>query len=269
MERAAAEIAHDVSVEPTGSALPEQDRNRYVALEMVKVVPESDIITSFYLRRADGQPLYPWEPGQFLPIRVTIPGQDTPAMRTYTLSTASNPDHYRLSVRRADGKALVSPFLHANGKPGLRIEAMAPRGRFTLTRSANRPVVLLSAGVGITPMMAMSEHIVAEGKRTGTFRPVHFIHGAQNGKLQAFGHRLAEMAGEHPSFKLHVVYSAPGTDDALGTGYHSEGHIDLDLIKRILPFADYEFYLCGPAAFMKSLYDGLTGHGRAGGPHLL
>ena len=107
------------------------------------------------------------------------PGDDPragpPAMRTYTLSTASNPDHYRLSIRRVEGDALVSQFLHANAKPGFRIEAMAPRGQVRRsTESSDRPVVLISGGVGITPMMAMAEHIVAEGKRTGRFRPVLF-----------------------------------------------------------------------------------------------
>jgi ferredoxin-NADP reductase/phenylpropionate dioxygenase-like ring-hydroxylating dioxygenase large terminal subunit len=261
--RAAAEAARNVSVAPSGSALPEQDRNRYVELEVFKVEPESEIITSFYLRRVDGQPLYSWEAGQFLPIRVTIPGQDKPAMRTYTLSTSSNSEHYRLSIRRTEGHALVSPFLHANAKPGFRIEAMAPRGRFTLTRSGQRPVVLLSSGVGITPMMAMAEHIVAEGTRTGIFRPVHFIHGARSGNLQAFRRPLAELCGAHPDFKLHVIYSEPGNDDVLGTTHHSEGRIDINLIKRILPLGDYEFYLCGPLAFMKALYDGLTGMGVA------
>jgi ferredoxin-NADP reductase/phenylpropionate dioxygenase-like ring-hydroxylating dioxygenase large terminal subunit len=259
--RAAAEMAHNVPVVPTGSAIPEQDRNRFVEVEVFKVVPESETITSLYLRRADGQPLYPWQAGQFLPIRVTIPGQDAPAMRTYTLSTAGNSEHYRLSIRRIEGGALVSPFLHANAKPGFRIEAMAPRGRFTLTGASDRPVVLISGGVGITPMMAMAEQIVAEGKRTGSFRPVHFIHGAQSGKHQAFRARLGELAGEHPGLKVHVSYSAAGSDDVLGVSHDSAGHIDIDLIKRILPFGDYEFYLCGPAGFMKSLYDGLTGMG--------
>ena len=119
--------ARNISAQPTASAAPESERNTYVDLEVFKVEPESDLITSFYLRRADGKPLYSWAPGQFLPIRVKIPGQE-PALRTYTLSTSSNPDHYRLSIRRGDGDALVSRFLHANARPGSHIEAIAPRG---------------------------------------------------------------------------------------------------------------------------------------------
>src|ERR1700678_1245125 len=93
-------LVTSISVAPTPSALPENDRNSYVELEVAEVKKESDLITSFYLRRADGKPLYRWEPGQFLPIRVTIPGRAEPALRTYTISTCYNPDFYRLSIRR-------------------------------------------------------------------------------------------------------------------------------------------------------------------------
>jgi phenylpropionate dioxygenase-like ring-hydroxylating dioxygenase large terminal subunit len=97
--------AHDVAVEPTASVAPVADRSLCTTLEVTRVERESELITSFYLRPVNGEPLHPWQPGQFLPIRVTIPGQDAPALRTYTLSTASNPDHYRLSIRRGEGAA--------------------------------------------------------------------------------------------------------------------------------------------------------------------
>lgn len=253
-------ISHAVPVEPTASAVPEDVRNSYVPLEVIRVEAESDIVTSFYLRPAGGQPLHAWQPGQFLPIRVTIPGQAAPALRTYTLSTACNPDHYRLSIRRGEGSALVSQFLHSNAKPGFKLEAMAPRGRFVLSDS-DRPVVLISAGVGVTPMLAMAEHIVAEGKRSGKFRPVYFLHGAQNGRVHAFREHVRALAAGHPQFKLHVCYSRPGEGDSPGSSHDEDGSISLDTLKRVLPFGDYEFYLCGPAGFMRSLYDGLTGMG--------
>src|SRR6516225_6164873 len=173
-------ISRTIPLLPDASVVPDSERNAYVELELFKVEPESEIISSFYLRRADGKSLDPWVPGQFLPIRVTIPGRPQPALRTYTLSTTPNRDHYRLSIRRGDGNALVSRFLHANGKPGLRIDAMTPRGKFMLTPESERPVVLVSGGVGIAPMIAMANHIVEEGRKTGKFRPVWFIHGANN-----------------------------------------------------------------------------------------
>jgi ferredoxin-NADP reductase/phenylpropionate dioxygenase-like ring-hydroxylating dioxygenase large terminal subunit len=256
-----APVTRTIPVVADASVVPDSERNAYVALEVFKVEPESEIISSFYLRRVDGQKLDPWEPGQFLPIRVTIPGQAQPVLRTYTLSTLPNADYYRLSIRRAEGDALVSPFLHANAKPGFRIEAMMPRGKFVLDRSSERPVVLLSGGVGITPMIAMAGHIVEEGRRTGKFRPVYFIHGAASGKVHAFGPHVRELAAAHPGMKVHVLYSQPGADDARGVTHDGEGYVTTEVLKQVLPFGDYDFYLCGPPAFMQSLYDGLIGMG--------
>jgi ferredoxin-NADP reductase/phenylpropionate dioxygenase-like ring-hydroxylating dioxygenase large terminal subunit len=258
---AAPAVSRTIPLLPDASAAPDSERNAYVDLEIVKVEPESEIISSFYLRRADGKPLELWEPGQFLPIRVTIPGQAQPALRTYTLSTTPNPDHYRLSIRCGEGNALVSRFLHANAKPGLRIEAMTPRGKFVLTPASERPVVFVSGGVGITPMIAMASHIVEEGRRTGKFRPVWFIHGTNNGRVHAFGKHIRELAAAHPAMNVHVRYSRPGADDRLGTTHHGEGHVTIDVLKELLPLNDYDFYLCGPPPFMQSLYDGLTGIG--------
>jgi ferredoxin-NADP reductase/phenylpropionate dioxygenase-like ring-hydroxylating dioxygenase large terminal subunit len=258
-------VTHDpnvrlISVEPTASAASESERNSYIQLEVVKVESEGELIKSFYLRRPDGKRLHSWEPGQFLPIRVTIPGQ-LPELRTYTLSTASNPDHYRLSIRRHEGDAVVSKYLHANGVPGFRLEAMAPRGKFVLDRSSDRPAVLISAGVGITPMMAMAQHIVAEGKRTGRFRPVYFVHGARSSRVHAFGRQIRELASTHPEFKTHVCYSRPADGDVLGRSHDTQGVVTIETIKKLLSFGDYEFYLCGPMGFMKALYDGLSAMG--------
>jgi ferredoxin-NADP reductase len=253
-------ISHSISVEPTASIEPEEERSHYVPLAVARVEQESDIITSFYLRRTDGRSLHTWEPGQFLPIRVTIPGQHKPASRTYTISTACNPDHYRLSIRRGEGDALVSQFLHDEAKPGFKLEAMAPHGRFVLGNS-DRPVVLVSGGVGITPMVAMAEHIVAEGKRTGSFRPVYFVHGTQNGRVHAFREHIRALAADHPHFVVHISYSRPCEDDASASSYDAGGKISVDTLKRLLPFGDFEFYVCGPSGFMRAIYDGLTGMG--------
>jgi ferredoxin-NADP reductase/phenylpropionate dioxygenase-like ring-hydroxylating dioxygenase large terminal subunit len=254
---AAAALSRTIPLLPDASAVPESERNAWFELEISKIEPESEIISSFYLRRTDGKPVEPWLAGQFLPIRVTIPGQPQ-AVRTYTLSTAPNPDHYRLSIRRGDGSSLVSRWLHAEGKPGLRVEAMSPRGTFLLTAASERPVVFLSAGVGITPMIAMASHIVEEGRRTGKFRPAWFIHGARNSRVHAFGAHVRELAGKHPAMKVHIRYTQPGSTDRLGATYDGDGHVTIDALTALLPLNDYEFYLCGPAPFMQSLYDGLT-----------
>ena len=250
-------ITASISVNPTESAVPEAEKNAHVDLEVIRVDRESDVISSFYLRRADGNKLAPWEPGQFLPIQLKIPGQPQPVLRTYTVSTCANPDYYRLSIRRLD-PSVVSKHLHDHAKPGTRIEAMAPRGKFVLDQSSERPAVLVSGGVGLTPMVAMLEHVVAEGKRTKKFRPVYFIHGTQNGGAHAFAKHVRALASEHPQAHVHFVYSKPGKADKLGTTHHGEGHVTVETLKKLLPFGDYDFYLCGPSDFMNSLYSGLT-----------
>ena len=249
-----------ISVNEAASLIPQSERNAYFPIEIARIERESEVITSFYLRRVDGAPLSAWEPGQFLPIRLTIPGQPAPVLRPYSLSTCSNPDYYRLSIRRIND-GLVSRFLHDSGKVGLRIEAMTPRGKFTLDQSSNRTVVMLSGGVGLTPMMAMLEHMAAAGKRTGQFRPAYFIHGAENSRVHAFGERVKELAAEYPGLVVHVCYSAPATSDTIGVTHQTDGWVSIDLLKKVLPFGDYDFYLCGPPPFMTSLYAGLIGLG--------
>jgi hypothetical protein len=254
-------VSQTVPLLPDASAVPDAERNAYTELEIFKIEPESEIIRSFYLRRADGKPLDPWVAGQFLPIRVKVPGEAQPVLRTFTLSTTPNPDHYRLSIRCGGEGSLVSRYLHDHGRPGLHIEAMTPRGKFTLAPGSARPVVFVSGGVGITPMIAMAGHIVEEGRRTGKYRPVWFVHGANNGRAHAFAAHLRELAAQHPAMKLHIRYSQPGADDRLGVTHDGEGHVTIDVLKELLPFDDYDFYLCGPPPFMQSLYDGLAGIG--------
>jgi ferredoxin-NADP reductase/phenylpropionate dioxygenase-like ring-hydroxylating dioxygenase large terminal subunit len=254
-------VSRTIPLLPDASVLPESERNAYVALNIVKIEPESEIIRSFYLRRADGKPLEPWVAGQFLPIRVTIPGQPQPVLRTFTLSTTPNRDYYRLSIRRGGEGSLVSRFLHDNAKPGLRLEAMAPRGKFVLTPDAERPVVFISGGVGITPMIAMASQIVEDGRKTGRFRPLWFVHGTTGGRAHAFANHVRELAAAHPSMRVHFRYSQPDVGDRLGSTHDGEGYVTIDVLKTLLPFDDYDFYLCGPPPFMQSLYDGLTGIG--------
>ncbi len=179
-------------------------------------------------------------------------------VRTYTLSDAPNAEHYRLTIKRQGGAALVSNFLHDHAKPGFVVEAMAPRGKFVLDQSSERPVVLISGGVGITPMIAMANHIINEGLRTRNFRRTYFIHGARNGQAHAFARHIRRLAAEHDALTTHIRYSHPSDTDRLGETHDSEGHVDAALVKSLLPLGDYDFYLCGPLAFMQAVYDGLN-----------
>ena len=239
----------------------DKERNAYRRYEVTDIKRESKVISSFYLRRADGGGLASYEPGQFLPIRLAASGHAEPVARTYTVSDAPTADYYRLSIKREGGNALVSAFFHDQVEVDYQLEAMAPRGTFVLDRSSTRRVVLLSAGVGITPMIAMANFIINEGQRTRTFRRTYFVHGARNGEVHAFREHVRRLADEHEAFTAHIRYSHPADDDRLGETHDSEGHVDIALLQQILPLDDYDFYLCGPPPFMRSLYEGLTALG--------
>ena len=225
-------------------------------------VPESETITSFYLKPQDGEPLPPYMPGQFLTFRLTMPEHPTPVMRTYSLSDSPNHrDYYRVSIKPLPAPAdppglppgLSSNYFHDHVQPGTRLCVKAPRGKFYLDPRDTTPVVLLSGGVGLTPMISMLNAIVESGSK----RPVWFVHGTRDGREHAMGAHIRRMAVENANVNVHVSYSQPRPEDSEGGDYDSRGYVTIDLLKRVLPPAPYDFYLCGPTAFMKSLYNGL------------
>lgn len=229
-----------------------QQKSTYLPYKIFDVQRESETVSSFYMRRSDDGPIFPHQPGQFLPIRLNIPGQP-PVTRVYTLSDGPNGNYYRLSIKK---EGLASNFFHDHVAVGSEIEAMRPRGKFVLDQSSLRPVVLLSAGIGITPMLAITQFLIQENDRS-----IYFIHGARNGQVHAFGKHLRHLAACHEMLTVHIRYSQPNPTDKIGIDHDSKGQIDLNLLKQVLPFNDYDFYLCGPAGFMQSLYDDLTEFG--------
>jgi ferredoxin-NADP reductase/predicted pyridoxine 5'-phosphate oxidase superfamily flavin-nucleotide-binding protein len=232
--------------------------NVYRRFRIQSAVNESATIRSLLLVPVDGLGVASHEPGQFLPIRISLPdasGETTSLLRTYTISDAPNGSSYRLSVKRESAGA-ASNWLH-QATIGSELEALAPRGKFHFNMASNRPVVLLSAGVGITPMVAMLNTILVNGGRTRYPNRLIFIHGARNSDEHAFSSDLRALASKHSNFSLHIAYSNPHETDVLGTNHDSVGRVDIALVKRLLSLDDYEVYLCGPAAFMQSLHAAL------------
>jgi hypothetical protein len=229
---------------------------RWRPFKVTRIVNESRAIRSFHLLPADGAGLIPHEAGQHLPIRVTLPGADKPVIRTYTLSVAPSDGIYRISVKR-DGA--VSAHLHDTLRVDDLVEARAPAGGFTIDAHAKRPAVLLAGGVGITPLLAMLRHVVYEGLRTRGIRPTTLIQAARSKDERPFDREVAELAGAaQGAVRVVRVLSAPG-DAVEGIDYDVAGRVDTALLSRVLPFGDYDFYLCGPTAFTQALYDGLRG----------
>jgi ferredoxin-NADP reductase/DMSO/TMAO reductase YedYZ heme-binding membrane subunit len=226
---------------------------------------ESETIRSFYLRPANGHKLPPFKPGQFLTIQLDLPGEAQPVIRTYTLSDAPNPRTYRLSIKREPPPAgtpgvrpgVASNFFHDQIRPGSRLGAKPPGGHFHLDATTERPVVLVSAGVGVTPMIAMLNALVS----AGSSQSIWFLHVARNQREHAFGKWVRDLAARHSNVRVHIAYSQPGPGDLAEKICDSAGRLEMSLIRQLLPGPGGDFYLCGPGPFMKTLYDGLKNWG--------
>jgi uncharacterized protein len=218
--------------------------------KVTRIVDESRVIRSFHLAPADGHAVPPFQAGQHLPIRLkTVTGEIL--QRTYTISQASSDEGLRLSIKR---EGVASSHLHDRVRKGDVIEALGPRGQFTIDAALRRPAVLIGAGVGITPMVAFARHVVTEGFRNRRTRPLHLIQVARSEDLRAFGDELqALVLRAKGAMKLQVVL-----DEGDGAPEGAlKGPLTMELLKSLLPFDDHEFFLCGPPAFMQALYDGL------------
>jgi ferredoxin-NADP reductase/MOSC domain-containing protein YiiM len=242
-----------------GSKAHEQFRT----LVVTQKVPESESITSFYLVPEDASSLDPFLPGQFLPLKLDIPGQYQPILRTYSLSDAPQKNYYRLTIKRECAPpnqpdaypGVSSSYFHDRVEVGAKLLAKAPRGRFVLNPEGEAPVVFVSAGVGLTPLISMLNSIVQSGSK----RPTWFIHGSRNGRVHAMGDSVREIARAHDHIRVHIRYSRPDPEDLIGRDYDDQGHVDAALVGQLIAETngDCDFYLCGPTAFLKSLFDGL------------
>lgn len=199
---------------------------------------ESTEITSFYFRPVDQEPILDFTPGQYIGLKLIIEGQEV--RRNYSLSALTQVGRYRISVKREAG-GVVSNFLHDRLHVGDTLELFPPAGEFTLTDS-EKPLVLISGGVGITPTLAMLEAALA------TQRPIHFIHCVRNANVHAFRGWIDDLAAQHPQLQRFYCYDE---HDA------SADHVGLlteDVLARWLPAnRDVDAYFLGPKGFMAAV----------------
>jgi ferredoxin-NADP reductase len=215
---------------------------------------------SFYLKPHDGKSLPPFKPGQYLTFQLNIPGVGKPVVRCYSLSDSARPSHYRVTIKRCPAPeggehppGVGSSYFCDHVKVGDILDVKAPNGHFHLDLEQERPVVLISGGVGVTPMIAMANALI-EAKAT---REIWFFHGARNGRDHMFKAYMNGLASENKNVRMHVCYSKPHESDASGRDYHHEGRVTVDLLKQLLPSNNYEYFLCGPGAFMESITEDL------------
>mgnify|MGYP002778613107 CR=1 FL=1 len=236
-----------------------QDWRNFVVVRKVK---ESEEITSFYLKPEDNSEIPNFQPGQFLTIKLDIPGQAKPVIRTYSLSDYPEPcEYYRLSIKREPAPqgldvlpGIASNFMHDRIHEGAIVSAKPPRGNFVLDVSKSLPAVLISNGVGITPMLSM----VKACSRLNPNRPIWFLHGARDGRFHGF--RDEVLAIQNPNLHVHFCYSRPRQEDA--GRYHSVGYVDAALVKSLVQ-QEAEYFLCGSPPFLESMMAGLKESGVA------
>ena len=224
-------------------------------------------ICSFYLLPHDGKGLPTFKAGQFLTLRVdTVTAAErrggVSLVRCYSLSDFSrNPNYYRITVKRltpplADHEVLpgrASNHLHDNISQGDILDFEAPRGKFYLDLASQAPVVLVGGGIGVTPVLSMLNAIA----ETDSKREVWFFYGIRDSTEIIMSDHLEKLSREKENVHLHICYSNPQEDEIRESNKH-RGHISVDLLKRLLPYNNYRFYVCGPSAMMRSITQDLN-----------
>jgi ferredoxin-NADP reductase len=225
-------------------------------LRVARKLRESDTVTSLVLESADQQPLAATLPGQFLVLRLG-PAPAPALMRSYSLSGEPGASHYRVSVKR-EAHGAASAYVNDEVQVGDIVQASSARGSFTL-RPGETPVVLLSAGIGVTPVLAMLHALAAEAST----RQVWWLYGTRNGREHPFAEEtrglLKALTGRHS----HICYSAPDPEDRPNADFDTAGRLDMKVVGRLDLPRDGDFYICGPATFMSDLTEGLAALGVA------
>ncbi|MDP2561642.1 NO-inducible flavohemoprotein [Psychrobium sp. 1_MG-2023] len=212
------------------------------AFTVIRKVKESELVTSFIFEPNDCQPVMTFEPGQYISIELTPDTSENIEIRQYSLSTAPNGASYRISVKREQGQfdGIVSNYIHDNLEVGDSVDLRPPTGDFFF-QDKQSPVVLISAGVGVTPMQAMLETLAAKKYQ----QPLTYIHACENSAQHSFNQRTAELC-EINHWQHHTWYNGKGVPNS---EHIHQGLIDFNAIE--LPLTDGDFYLCGPVGFMQ------------------
>ena len=224
------------------------------AFALVEKTKESELVTSFVFEPIDRQPVLSYQTGQYLGIELKPKGAQYNEIRQYSLSNKPNGKSYRISVKREltpepTPNGVISNYLHDHLEVGDLVDLHAPAGDFFLAPLEQRkpsPIVLVSAGVGVTPMQAMLEQLHVETQTTQ--QTVHYLHACVNQEQHSFKQRSLDLCQQH-NWSLHTWYELGGQNDNDGFEKVKEGFMNFNEVE--LPLQDGHFYLCGPVVFMK------------------
>lgn len=235
-------------------------------LKVTAIVDEAAGVKSFYLGAIDGASLPPFLPGQYLTIVAPVESETSPLIRCYSLSDRPGGGTYRITVKRDGGPTdpepnkpygVVSSWLHNSLRVGEELTCESPRGAFFYDPSNDKPIVLIGAGVGVTPIMSMLAALDGRGRR----QPVYGFITFRDGKNHIFHESLQAINSQNPSFKIITAYTKPRDEDRLGQDYQYHGRITVDAMRRLLPSNNFDFYLCGPGRMMQELVPDLLDWG--------
>jgi ferredoxin-NADP reductase/MOSC domain-containing protein YiiM len=224
-------------------------------LAVTAIERESDSVISIRLEDPDGAALPPARPGQYLTLRLQPDDQQRPVLRNYSLSGPPDAGYYRITVKREHAGA-ASGYLHTHLRVGAQIEIAAPRGTFILD-GTDAPVLLISAGIGATPVLAMLHALATEH----TEREIWWLQGARSSHDHSFAAEARALLASLPNVHTHVCYSRPGSDDLEGRDFQSAGRLTASRLAELSPPRDAEAYLCGPIPFMDEISAGLAAMG--------
>jgi ferredoxin-NADP reductase/MOSC domain-containing protein YiiM len=224
-------------------------------LTVAAIERESDSVISIRLEDPGGAALPAARPGQYLTLRIQPENERRSVLRNYSMSGPPGAGYYRITVKREhDGTA--SGYLHTRLAVGDQLDIAAPRGTFILDRT-HAPVLLISAGIGATPVLAMLHALVEEHSD----REIWWLHGARSGRDHCFATEALELLASLRNVHAHVYYSRPGSDDREGRDFDRVGRLSASLLAELAPPPHAEAYLCGPTSFMEEISAGLAAIG--------
>jgi ferredoxin-NADP reductase len=221
-------------------------------LTVTAITRESESVISIQLADPQGGSVPTAGAGQYLTVRVRPRGEKRSVLRNYSLSGPPGAGYYRVTVKR-EPEGVASGYLHTCLAVGDRLEVAAPRGTFILDRT-DAPVLLISAGIGATPVLAMLEDLAQQHSQ----REVWWLYGARNGREHPFAAEVRRLLASLPSARSHVYYSHPDPSDVEGRDYDSAGRLTASLLEQLAPPLDADAFLCGPASFMDDVGAGLA-----------
>jgi ferredoxin-NADP reductase len=229
------------------------------------IIDEARDVKSFYFIPADARPLAPYAPGQYLTFRLPFARNDAPLVRCYSLSDRPREDYFRATIKRIAAPAgpidgppgRGSGFLHDHVCVGDVLEVRAPAGTFFIDPLSTESIVLVGAGIGITPLMSMLEASLHAGRG----REIYALFGFRSSAEHPFKERLKKLAAQHANLHLYISYSAPSSTDALHTDYAHQGRLTIERLRDVLPSNNFQFYVCGPGPLMESLVPALWAWG--------